>query len=89
MVCCLETMDDCDKVGYGEGWQSVNLVPGLYNSSVEVVLDTSMACEGGQFSGLAYLWLETPCAGEEMCPLYSDDEYSLPVAPFKIVASRG
>ena len=33
---------------------------------------------------LAYLWLETPCSGEAACPLYSDDEFRLPVAPFII-----
>ena len=44
-------------------------------------LDTSGTCS---YTGLAYLWLETPCTGEAQCPLYSADQYSLPVAPFKM-----
>ena len=49
-----------------------------------VVLDPNEACLGsGHFSGLAYLWREVPCSGEEACPLYSDDQYNIPVAPFK------
>ena len=56
------------------------------SSSSSVDLDTSVACEGrGEFSGVAYLWLETPCSGEELCPLYSDDQYNMPVPPFKMI----
>ena len=40
-----------------------------------------MCDEGSSYTGLAYLWLETPCSGEELCPLYSDDQFNMPVAP--------
>ena len=57
----------------------------MYPEDVVVTYDAEVVCEGlgAGVSGLAYLWLETPCAGEENCPLYSDTEYRLPVAPFK------
>ena len=83
MVCCMETMDACDSAPYGVGWQSVDIVSQY--SDKEVVLDTSNACAGGQYSGLAYLWLETPCSGEEQCPIYSAGQgiYEVPLAPFR------
>ena len=56
------------------------------NGPTTVVLDPTAACSGsGQFSGLAYLWREVPCSGEEACPLYSDDQYNMPVPPFKMI----
>ena len=33
-------------------------------SPTTLSLDTSLACGGGPYSGLGYLWLETPCGGE-------------------------
>ena len=54
-----------------------------------VSLDISGSChDSGLLSGLAYLWLETPCAGEAACPLYTADKYRMPVAPFKITLDR-
>ena len=85
MVCCMETTELCDGRPYewsGVGWQGVRIRGMASSSSVE--LDTSQACRSGEMSGLAYLWLQVPCSGEELCPLYSDDQYNLPVAPFKI-----
>ena len=79
MVCCLSSMDECDKTPYGAGWQGVSIV-GMFAENI-VELDTNPACSG--FTGLAYLWLETPCSGESSCPLYSADAFRLPVAPFK------
>merc|ERR1719450_789722 len=88
MVCCMESMDLCEERNYGQeqGWQGVKMVDwfGGGNYPTTVVLDPTEACSGsGHFSGLAYLWREVPCSGEEACPLYSDDQYSMPVAPFK------
>jgi len=88
MVCCSESMDLCDESNYGQeqGWQGVKMVGSFTegNGPTTVVLDPTAACSGsGQFSGLAYLWREVPCSGEEACPLYSDDQYNMPVAPFK------
>ena len=75
------------KVPYGEGWSGV-LISGMLTDNI-VTLDTTKACgEGVKFSGLAYLWLETPCSGELACPLYAADEYRLPVAPFKMEISQ-
>ena len=83
MVCCLATMEECDGVAYGEGWEGIRLTGSPASHQVE--LSTAGVCGGraGQLSGLAYLWLETPCSGEEQCPLYSDDEFNIPVAPWK------
>ena len=87
MVCCMENMELCDERNYGQanGWQGVKMVDWWTgNGQTTIVLDPTEACSGsGQFSGLAYLWRETPCSGELACPLYSDDEYNMPVAPFK------
>jgi len=83
MVCCLASMDECDQVAYGQGWQGVNIVGMEANNIVN--LDTSGACDGKEWVGLAYLWLETPCSGEAACPLYSADQWRLPVAPFKML----
>ena len=58
----------------------------MYPEDIVVYYDAEAVCEGAGVSGLAYLWLETPCASEENCPLYSDSEYRLPVAPFKTSA---
>jgi len=85
MVCCLASMDECDQVAYGKGWEGVNIV--AMEATNIVNLDTSMACDGGHYSGLAYLWLETPCSGEAACPLYSADQWRLPVAPFKMAVN--
>ena len=65
--------------GYGEGWRGVS-IDGMISDTV-LSLSTRSVC--GEVSGLAYLWLETPCSGEEKCPLYSGDQYRLPVPPFK------
>ena len=55
----------------------------MYPEDVVIYYDAEAVCQGLRPSGLAYLWLETPCAGEERCPLYSDSEHRLPVAPFR------
>ena len=82
MVCCLSEMDECDQAVYGEGWVGVPITGLMWEDNDFVVLDTSnTGCAA--ISGLAYLWLETPCAGEESCPLYAADQYRLPVAPFR------
>ena len=81
MVCCLATTEECDGVGYTEGWQGIT-IRGMPASN-QVELNTDSACNG-EYSGLAYLWLETPCSGEEQCPLYSDDQFNMPVAPWKL-----
>ena len=80
MVCCLGSLAECDEVGYSEGWQGITIMGMPASNQVE--LNTGGACSG-QYSGLAYLWLETPCSGEEQCPLYSDDQFNMPVAPWK------
>ena len=82
MVCCLSSMDECDQAVYGEGWVGVPIT-GMGADSMSVSLDTR-STGSDQLSGLAYLWLETPCAGEAACPLYSADQYRLPVAPFRM-----
>ena len=80
MVCCLASMEECDEVAYGDGWKGVRVVGSPASHQVE--LSTAGVCPGQQ-AGLAYLWLETPCSGEELCPLYSDDQFNMPVAPWK------
>ena len=35
-------------------------------------------------NGLAYLWEETPVLGTGALPLYADDEFGLPGAPWVI-----
>jgi len=84
MVCCQATMESCDTGRYGStGWRGVTITGML--SSTTVSLDTAGVCdEGSSYTGLAYLWLETPCAGEAQCPLYSVDSFRMPVAPFKM-----
>ena len=89
MVCCLASMAECDAHHYGEGWEGVSVVAEVVDGYITVVLlEITEACEASPslVSGVAYLWLETPCASEENCPLYSDSEYRLPVAPFKTSA---
>ena len=81
MVCCLSSPEECDRVGYTSGWQGVT-ISGMYGDSA-VELSTGSACSSAPYSGLAYLWLETPCSGEASCPLYSAGTYGLPVAPWK------
>ena len=58
----------------------------MYPEDVVIHYDAEAVCQGlgTGVSGLAYLWLETPCAGEAACPLYSADQYRLPVAPFRM-----
>jgi len=79
MICCMN-IDLCDQVPYGQGWMGVTIRGQLDSNSV--ILDIGMACIPTRF--LAYLWLETPCSAEAACPLYSDDGFRLPVAPFKV-----
>ncbi len=38
---------------------------------------------------LAYLWSESPVEGNRAAPIYSDDRFHLPAAPFKIVIKLG
>ena len=84
-VCCQTNHKDCDKVEYGAvgGWQSAKFV-GMKEANVAEV-DTSNTCEG--VTAVAYLWQESPCA-DETCPLYSPDQYKIPVAPFKVDLSN-
>ena len=62
----------------------------MYPEDVVIHYDAEAVCQGlgTGVSGLAYLWLETPCAAEERCPLYSDSEHRLPVAPFKTPSTQ-
>jgi hypothetical protein len=34
-------------------------------------------------TGFSYLWNETPVLGTEALPIYADDEFWLPAAPWK------
>jgi len=81
-VCCLENVDLCDQVPYGQGWEGVSIHSQPGNDTIDI--DISSACVDKPINGLAYLWLETPCSGEAACPLYSNDQFRLPVAPFKL-----
>ena len=38
----------------------------------------------GSATALAYLWATTPVLGMEALPMYSDDEFKLPGAPWLI-----
>ena len=80
MVCCLPSTEECDAAAYGSGWRGVTIL-GM-SGAAAVQLDTSAACP--DYTGLAYLWLETPCSAEATCPLYSASVSRLPVAPFKM-----
>ena len=88
-VCEGRLTQDCihafSQFPYGVGWRSVDRVDLLqmYPEDVVIHYDAEAVCRGVRPSGLAYLGLETPCAGEERCPLYSDSEHRLPVAPFR------
>ena len=84
MVCCEATAEECDQLAYGEGWQGVQIVGMVEDDDTKIKLDLGSTCEGRTPSSLAYLWLETPCAAEESCPLYSSDQYKMPVAPFRL-----
>ena len=44
----------------------------------------SIASVSDDCTGLAYLWAETPVQGMEAAPIYADDEFGLPGAPWKI-----
>ena len=86
MICCLASVAQCDMHHYNEGWEGLTVanVEDIEDKTL-VDLDISGSCrDSGLISGLAYLWLETPCAGEAACPLYSADKYRMPVSPFKI-----
>jgi hypothetical protein len=39
-------------------------------------------------TGFGYLWNETPVLGTEALPIYSDNEFRLPAAPWKIEIER-
>ena len=86
MVCCLASMGECDQHHYDQGWEGVTVADVRVSGGLtHVSLDLGGSCQdSGLISGLAYLWLETPCAGEAACPLYAADQYRLPVAPFRI-----
>ena len=81
MICCSESLEDCDKTTYGYGWQGVDIVGNIGKKSLE--LDTSSSSCPSNYSGIAYLWLETPCSAETACPVYSNDEYRLPALPWR------
>ena len=84
MVCCEATAEDCDQLPYGDGWQGVQIVGMVEDSDTQIRLHIGFACDHRPASSLAYLWLETPCTAEESCPLYSSDEFRMPVAPFRM-----
>ena len=86
MVCCLASMAECDQHHYDQGWEGVTMADVRVSGGLtHVRLDLGGSCQdSGLTSGLAYLWLETPCVGEAACPLYAADQYRLPVAPFRM-----
>ena len=86
MVCCSIHLEECDKVPYGQGWEGITIIGNVDTNAIE--LDASKASCSSNYSGIGYLWLETPCSEELACPIYSKDSYRLPAAPWKTVVQN-
>ena len=54
-------------------------LPAVFDSEANTVIVSIEACA----SGLGYLWNETPVLGTEALPIYADDAFHLPAAPWK------
>ena len=83
-VCCVE-YDTCDN-DYAR-WA---LIPDekvvVDISQSRITIDHSAECESGPGSGIAYLWDDAPVKGMLAAPIYSNDRFRLPAAPWKVPA---
>ena len=79
-VCC-EEYSTCD---YANGrWTKISkeYVTADTVSGI-VTVDFSAECPSTSPTGIAYMWEDTPVQGMLAAPIYSDDEFRLPAAPW-------
>ena len=80
-ACCVN-YDDCDIVA-GNWNKIVNENVSVDTTHCRIVVDYSTACPGTTASGIAYLWEDIAVEGMLAAPIYSNNEFRLPAAPWK------
>ena len=88
-LCCQESEYSCyDSHIYK--WQPVPTTCATLTSSTQVTINLSCwSCDSGEPPSLAYLWRETPIQTPIWgAPVYADDMFRLPAAPFIKLASQ-
>ena len=80
-ICCAE-FEECLAADWEELPKDSVTVPA--NPGTTILVDTAFAtkCLPYQIRNLAYAWADTPAAKYLGLPVYSNDEYRLPGAPW-------
>merc|ERR1712223_856335 len=73
-ICCLDSIDECNNID--AAWEK------LPDESVSFDDQTLSMNLPSCAVGLAYLWETTPVLGTRALPMYADDEFGLPGAPW-------
>ena len=94
-ICCLDSIDECNSID--AAWEKVqHTLPLFFNcffyKHIQFIQlpDESVSFDDQTLSmnlpscavGLAYLWETTPVLGTRALPMYADDEFGLPGAPW-------
>lgn len=76
-VCCI-SYSECD-----EAWIVLEMTRGKMETSMTVTVNFEEVCGDNVPTGLAYLWEDTPTKRMFGLPIYSNDKFHLPGAPWK------
>ena len=78
-VCCV-TYRECDSQ---EAWQVLEISRAEKYSTTVIKIDLDAVCELSEPTGLAYIWEDTPTERMIGLPIYANDTFGLPAAPWK------
>ena len=83
-ACCLE-YDLCDAGAAGNWLKLAKELVQFDAAQNKITVDYSGECaNSGGANGIAYLWEDSPVKGMLAAPIYSNDDFRLPAAPWKI-----
>ena len=78
-VCCIN-YSECDT---RDAWQRMERSRAKRNSATFIELNLKEICGYDKPTGLAYLWEDIPTKRFMGLPIYGNDNFSLPAAPWK------
>lgn len=79
-ICCKD-YSECDY--YQDAWKVLDRYHGKKDSSTSIMVNIQDVCGQNSPTGLAYLWEDTPTKRMIGLPIYSNDRFQLPAAPWK------
>ena len=87
-ICCLE-FDECTAAA--NNWELMpkeavtGVIPGQASTTIIIDLQLATKCAYNEIRNLAYLWEDKPVLEYLGAPIYANDEYKLPGAPWNYV----